>query len=102
VLILNQYINRFIIIKIDRGGEMTSKPLRLQKGLTQQELAKMVGISVSAVSKIENGHFVPSLRVAMKIARILGTSVEKLFCRVRIPVGKKIKGQSVPLVWRRM
>lgn len=56
------------------------KQLRKKKGLTQEELARAIGLkSGSSISKIENGHFVPSLRVALKISKLLEVPVEKLF-----------------------
>ena len=48
-------------------------------GWTQAELAERVGVSRKTINTVENGVFVPSTVVALKIARALGTPVEDLF-----------------------
>ena len=40
--------------------------------LTQEQLAKMVGISRTMITEIENGNANPSVKVAKKIAAVLG------------------------------
>lgn len=57
------------------------KELRLARNLSQESLAEMVGIDRSMLSKIENGASC-SMRVALNIAKTLGTTVEHLFSPV--------------------
>lgn len=52
---------------------------REAKGWTQAELAAQIGVSRKTVNTVENGVFVPSTIVALKLARALGRSVEDLF-----------------------
>ncbi len=52
---------------------------RMAAGLTQEQLAKCVGLKQSNLSRIEHGRQQPTLRVALAIARALGTSAEELF-----------------------
>ncbi len=52
---------------------------RESKGLTQAELAGQVGVSRKTVNTVENGVFVPSTIVALKLATALGCTVEELF-----------------------
>ncbi len=52
---------------------------RESKGLTQAELAGQVGVSRKTVNTVENGVFVPSTIVALKLAAALGCTVEELF-----------------------
>jgi len=52
---------------------------RQARGLSQQQLAGMAGISRQAVSAVESGVSDPSLRVALALARALGLTVEELF-----------------------
>lgn len=52
---------------------------RKEKGYTQQELAKKVGISRAFLANIESGKHDPSLRVAWDIASALEKTVEELF-----------------------
>ncbi len=53
--------------------------MRRQAGLTQAELSKFAGVSRKSINAIENGMYVPSTLLALKIADTLGCSVEDLF-----------------------
>ncbi|HWK25377.1 MAG TPA: helix-turn-helix transcriptional regulator [Solirubrobacter sp.] len=53
--------------------------VRKAKGLTQGALAERVGVATSTVAFIELGQREPTLRVALRIAKVLGASVERLF-----------------------
>lgn len=52
---------------------------RRSAGLSQQQLADKLGVSRQTINMIENGRSQPSLKHAMRLARIFGTSVEQLF-----------------------
>ena len=52
---------------------------REAKGWTQAELAERIGVSRKTVNTVENGVFVPSTVVALKLAAALGCPVEELF-----------------------
>jgi putative molybdopterin biosynthesis protein len=65
-----------------RAGEPAGVRLRLARqarGLSQQQLAGMAGVSRQALSAVEAGHSDPSLRVALALAEALGMTVEELF-----------------------
>ncbi|MGZ3692362.1 MAG: helix-turn-helix transcriptional regulator [Pseudobdellovibrio sp.] len=56
------------------------KVLRVTNGdLTQQALADAVGCSRQTIHSIESGKFVPSVELALLIARVLNCKVEDLF-----------------------
>lgn len=56
------------------------KLARVARGdLTQQELADKVGCSRQTIHSIESGKFVPSVELALKLARALQAPVEELF-----------------------
>lgn len=55
------------------------KAYRTQHKLTQAELAAMIGVSRKTINTVENGIFVPSVIIALQLARVLNTSVEELF-----------------------
>ena len=55
------------------------KEARAGRGLTQQELAETIHVSRKTINTIENGVFVPSTILALKLARAFDTSVEELF-----------------------
>jgi len=52
---------------------------REAQGLTQAELAALVGVSRKTINTVENAVFVPSTVIALKLARALGEPVERLF-----------------------
>ena len=54
--------------------------LRFDHGeMTQQELAERIGVSRKTINTIENGVFVPSTVLALKLAKAFDTNVEALF-----------------------
>lgn len=55
------------------------KELRIQKKMTQSELAGLAGIKRQAVYDIETGRYLPNTGVALAMAQILGCRVEDIF-----------------------
>ena len=53
--------------------------MRKSKGLTQQELSNSAEVSRKSINAIENGVYVPSTVLALKIANTLECKVEDLF-----------------------
>ncbi len=53
--------------------------LRREQNMRQEELAKAVGVSRQSIIAIEKGRSVPSLEVALRIARCFGVPVETVF-----------------------
>ena len=60
--------------------------LRRKAGLTQQELSEKAEVSRKSINAIENGIYVPSTVLALKIAKTLKCKVEDLF---KLPLWKK-------------
>jgi putative transcriptional regulator len=52
---------------------------RAEKELTQADLARMAGVSRKTINTVENGVFIPSVRLALVLACTLETTVEALF-----------------------
>ncbi|MEC1628635.1 helix-turn-helix transcriptional regulator [Bacillus paranthracis] len=52
---------------------------RKEKLISQERLANYVGSSRTYISEIENNKKQPNVKLAIKIAKILGTSVENIF-----------------------
>jgi putative transcriptional regulator len=65
--------------KEERGLVSRLKDVRTAAGLTQAELAEKVQVSRKTINTVENGVFIPSTLLALKLAEALGTKVEKLF-----------------------
>ncbi len=57
----------------------TIKVERAKKNWTQADLADKIGVSRQAVNSIETGKFVPSTVLALKMAKVFGTTVEIIF-----------------------
>lgn len=57
----------------------TVQKLRLDAGLTQEELARELGVTRQTVIAIEKGNYVPSLSLAMALAQRFRQPVEKIF-----------------------
>jgi len=59
--------------------ESRVREFREKSGMTQEELARAVGVRRETIVFLEQGKYNPSLRLAWSIARILDTNMEKLF-----------------------
>lgn len=52
---------------------------RLQREISQAEVAAALGVSRQTVISIENGRYSPSLPLAFRIARFFDSTVDKMF-----------------------
>jgi len=55
------------------------KELRSELGLTQEELAKKVGVRRETIVFLEQGRYNPSLKLAHDVAKVLKTTLDELF-----------------------
>lgn len=55
------------------------KEARMEKGLSQRELAEMVGVSRNTISSIETGQFNPTAKLALILCIALDKKFEDLF-----------------------
>ena len=53
--------------------------LRKSKGISQEELARAVGVTRQTITSIEVGKYTASLPLAYKIARYFGKPIEEVF-----------------------
>lgn len=65
-------------MKQDHFGQSISA-LRKQKGWTQEELGRKLGVSAQAVSKWETGQAFPDITLLTEIASLFGVSIDTLF-----------------------
>ncbi|RJR49233.1 MAG: helix-turn-helix domain-containing protein [Desulfobacteraceae bacterium] len=81
------------------------KELRSKRGLSQTELAKLVGVTPSTISQVEGNMIYPSLPALLKIAEVLSVDVSSLFQekvdirnRIIFPAGDavEVKLQGLP------
>ncbi|PTB94768.1 transcriptional regulator [Marivirga lumbricoides] len=57
----------------------TMKVERAKKNITQEDLAKEIGVSRQTINSIEKNKYVPSTVLSLKIARFFNTSVNDIF-----------------------
>ncbi|CAB3290196.1 Transcriptional regulator, XRE family [Methanocaldococcus lauensis] len=55
------------------------KYYRVLHNLTQEDLAKRLGVSRQTIIAIEKGKYCPSLKLAFKIAKFFGVKIEDIF-----------------------
>ncbi|HOW13924.1 helix-turn-helix transcriptional regulator [Methanosarcina sp.] len=55
------------------------KEFRARHDLTQEALAKLVGVRRETIVFLEKGKYNPSLKLAYRIARSLGSTIDELF-----------------------
>ena len=53
--------------------------IRSAKGIRQEDLAKLMGVSRQTISSLENGRYNPSILLAWKIAKYFGMTIEEVF-----------------------
>ncbi len=53
--------------------------IRNEKGIRQDDLAKLMGVSRQTISSLENGRYNPSILLAYKIAKYFGMTIEEVF-----------------------
>ena len=53
--------------------------IRKEKGIRQEDFAKVLGVSRQTISSLENGRYNPSIQLAYKIARYFGLQIEEVF-----------------------
>ena len=55
------------------------KAARAAKDLSQEELAKTVGVSRQTINAIEKGDYNPTIKLCIAICRVLGKTLDELF-----------------------
>ncbi|MGZ9164167.1 MAG: helix-turn-helix transcriptional regulator [Anaerolineales bacterium] len=55
------------------------KEIRTKIGITQAELAELVGVARVSIISIEKGHFIPTIETALRISKALSVPIEQIF-----------------------
>lgn len=86
----------------DRGGEHDEqgpkihnrlKVLRVERGMSRQELAEALGINYQTVGYIERGDYNPSLELVFRISELFGLPIEAIFSREPFrPLSEEVYG----------
>ena len=53
--------------------------IRKERGIRQDEFAKLLGVSRQTISSLETGRYNPSISLAYKIAKYFGMTIEEVF-----------------------
>ena len=53
--------------------------IRKERGIKQDEFAKMMGVSRQTISSLETGRYNPSIYLAYKIAKFFDMTIEEVF-----------------------
>ena len=61
------------------GFTCNLKPFRQAKGLTQGQLADLVGVRRETIMRMEKAQYNPSLKLAVDISRAVGAPIEEIF-----------------------
>lgn len=67
--------------------KITLQHLRSQLGLTQEAVAKQLGISRCFYTQLENGRRTPSLGVAARMASFYGVNIDDIFLTLGVASG---------------
>lgn len=62
----------------DIGGRI--RAVRMEKGMTQAQLAEAAGVGVTHISHVETGNGIPSLQTFLDIVNALNCSADELLC----------------------
>lgn len=53
--------------------------IRRERGIRQEEFARLMGVSRQTISSLETGRYNPSIYLAYRIARFFGLTIEDVF-----------------------
>ncbi|MBQ8746990.1 MAG: helix-turn-helix domain-containing protein [Clostridia bacterium] len=67
------------------------RELRKKRGITQEQLANVIGVSFQAVSKWENGIALPDITLAPVLAKYFGVSMDELFDYSMMETEEKVR-----------
>ena len=61
------------------GKNQAMKEARIAKGMSQEALARAVGVSRQTINAIEKGDYNPTIKLCINICRVLGLTLNDLF-----------------------
>jgi putative transcriptional regulator len=70
------------ILGMNKQGNMKMKLARIEKNLTQQDLADRVSVTRQTIGLIEKGNYNPTLNLCINIAKALDRTLDQLFWEV--------------------
>jgi putative transcriptional regulator len=71
------------------------KVLRVERGMSRQELAEALGVNYQTVGYIERGEYNPSLELAFRVSECFGLPIEAIFSRHPFrPLSEEVYGSA--------
>ncbi len=55
------------------------KELRTARGLTQEQLAELIGVTRNTIISMEKGKYCPSIKLGFRIANVFGVGIDDVF-----------------------
>src|ERR1035437_309128 len=69
--------------------------LRLERGLSRQALADLVGVNHQTIGYLERGDYKPSLELAFRLSEVFGLPIEAIFSRTPLrPMSEELYGRQ--------
>ena len=69
--------------------------LRLERGLSRQGLAELVGVNHQTIGYLERGDYNPSLELALRLSEVFGLPIEAIFSRTPLrPMSEELYGRQ--------
>lgn len=69
--------------------------LRVERGLSRQQLAEAVGVNYQTVGYLERGEYNPSLELAFRLSEVFGLPIEAIFSRSPLrPLSEEVFGKK--------
>jgi DNA-binding XRE family transcriptional regulator len=69
--------------------------LRLERGLSRQALAGLVGVNHQTIGYLERGDYKPSLELAFRLSEVFGLPIEAIFSRTPLrPMSEELYGRQ--------
>jgi putative transcriptional regulator len=66
-------------MKSDKNVLNKVSEYRSSKGITQEELAKSIGVTRQTIIALEKGNYVPSVSLALRLSRFFEKALEEIF-----------------------
>ncbi|MGA2283398.1 MAG: helix-turn-helix transcriptional regulator [Candidatus Dormibacteria bacterium] len=71
--------------------------LRLERGLSRQALAELVGVNHQTIGYLERGDYNPSLELAFRLSEVFDLPIEAIFSRTPLrPMSEELYGRPRP------
>ena len=87
-------------MKLDLAKRLVNA--RTEKNLTQEKLSELSGVSVSEISRIENGRYSATVETLCRLSNALDVGLDSLYMifSLKIPIYKILTSKKLSLSWK--